>query len=246
MAILVGCLSFLSALLLLLVVGLLRSHAALLQRVTAIAADLDIEHDGRHDPQTSGLLPVGMASPQDAPDRSGAPIAAPISGTSLDGEPLEIDPRSYSGPTLVAFLSSGCLLCERFWRGPSQEESDALPSGLRVIAVTKDRTHESPSRLMELSNDAFDLVMSSDAWAGYAVPVAPYFVHVASGNGRIVGEGAAETWTQLAQLLKDAGADVELLERSDRRSGRVARASRVDEELARAGLTPDDPTLYGA
>lgn len=246
MAILVGCLSFLTALLLLLVVGLLRSHAALLQRVTAIAADLDIQQGGRHDPQTSDLLPVGMASPQDAPDRSGSPIAATISGTSLDGERLEIDPRSSSGPTLVAFLSSGCLLCERFWRGPSQEESVALPQKLRVIAVTKDSTHESPSRLRELSNDAFEVIMSSDAWTNYEVPVAPYFVHVAPRDGRILGEGAAETWTQLAQLLKDAGADLALLERSSRHGGRVARASRVDDELARAGLTPDDPTLYGA
>jgi hypothetical protein len=76
--------------------------------------------------------------------------------------------------------------------------------------------------------------MSSQAWADYRVPGAPYFVLV---DGAIRGEGVATTWAALSSLVSDAIEDAG-------RSGGTARADRIDRTLAGAGIGPDHPSLY--
>ena len=46
--------------------------------------------------------------------------------------------------------------------------------------------------------------MSSQAWEDYGVPLAPYFVLRGRRAGTVEGEGAAESWPQVASLLRDA------------------------------------------
>jgi hypothetical protein len=57
----------------------------------------------------------------------------------------------------------------------------------------------------------------------------------------IAGEGAASAWEQVHSLLGDAVAEAEGLEWGP--SG-AERSARIDDELARAGIAPGDPSLY--
>jgi hypothetical protein len=86
--------------------------------------------------------------------------------------------------------------------------------------------------------------MSSQAWADYEIPGAPYFVMV---DQAIRGEGVATTWRALASLVSDAIEDQRDAERAG--GGAAARtgerrAERIDETFAAAGVGPGHPSLY--
>jgi hypothetical protein len=168
-------------LLVLLVAGLLRSHAEILRRLGP---------------------PEGHDAPIPAPSASrtaaGTP-AHPIAGTTPDGDAVTLD---FSGgtqhATLLAFLSSGCTTCAGFWE---QLGDPLLPDGTRIVIVAHGAERERPAKLRELAPTGVPVVMSSAAWEDYRVPGAPYFVLV---DGTVRGEGAAPTWEALASLLRDA------------------------------------------
>jgi hypothetical protein len=229
MTILIAIETLLLVLLSLVVVGLLRSHAEILRRIGPPEA-------GERD---SDVLAPGLPDP---PSREGLRRAPKISGMTLGGDGVQVGSGS-GRPTLVAFLSSGCLTCEGFWETFSQAEPPEIPGGARVVAVTKDASHESPSRLRELAGDALEVVMSSSAWRQFDVPTSPYFVYVGR-DGMILGEGAAASWPQVASLLRDAIGDAEAASLTVSRAGGSERARRVDEELAAAGIDPGHPSLY--
>lgn len=236
-------------LLAILVAGLLRSHAETLRR---LPAEPD-ETGGGWDDSTPELQIVKP------PERDEDELdAVDVAGATLEGDAVKIALTGGAPHTLLAFLSSGCLTCARFWEALRPEVRDPLPGGARPVIVTKDSSHESPSKLRELAPADIPVVMSSDAWEAYSVPVAPYFVYVGEG-GRILGEGAAEGWDQITSLFRDALAD---LEQSRREAGAgaqrppggrrppVARpGERLDDEdatLAAAGIRPGNPSLYPA
>jgi hypothetical protein len=227
MTILVATETVLLILLAVLVAGLLRSHAEILRRLGPPRED----HDAA--PATG------------APDR-GAEPAPDIAGMTLDGEAIQIGMRPGGEPTLLAFLSSGCETCLGFWRSLGERGATAIPGGGRVVAVTKDRSHESPARLRELAPGGLPLVMSSAAWRDYGVPTTPYFVYVDGATGAIHGEGAASGWPQVISLLRDALDDVAVAsnEGTGGGSGRRERIARADRELASAGIGPGHPSLY--
>src|SRR2546427_62832 len=77
-----------------------------------------------------------------------------------------------------------------------------LPRSGQLVIVTKDTEFESPSQLAKKAPRRVPLVMSSEAWTDYDVPVSPYFVYVDGQSGEIRGEGAAATWPQVARLLE--------------------------------------------
>jgi len=231
MTILVAIETLLLVLLSLVVVGLLRSHAEILRRIGPPEAD---ERD-------SDVLAPGLPDP---PSREGLRRAPEVSGMTLGGDGVQVGSGS-GRPMLLAFLSSGCLTCEGFWEAFSTAEAPEVPGGARVVAVTKDASHESPSRLRELAGDALEVVMSSDAWRQFDVPTSPYFVYVGR-DGMIVGEGAAASWPQVASLLRDAIGDAEAQSLTVSRAGGSERARRVDDELASAGIGPGHPSLYPA
>jgi hypothetical protein len=204
------------ALLVLLVGGLLRSHAEILRRLDE-------------------LQPAGTA--QAAPVRASS-TAHDVSGVTLAGDAVHLGLTRPGAPTLLAFLTSGCSTCQTFWEAFADPRS-TLAGDVGLVVVTKDPSHESPVRLAELAPPGVRVVMSSAAWSDYEVPASPYFVHVDAG-GRLAGEGTAQRFDQLRSLLADAVADVA---DADRRGSR-ARALRAEGELAAAGIGPGHPSLY--
>ena len=192
------------ALLALVTVGLLRSHAEILRRLP------DDGHDGHahaHADDTHGFEPAehpaGATIPSHLPGPRGAATAVvDISGPTLDGAQMAISPAKTD--TLVAFLSSGCMTCKTFWDGLQPARREALPGGARLVVVVKDGDKESPSRLRDLAPPDLAVVMSSQAWDDYGVTVSPYFLFVGASSGTVRSEGAASSWEQVRSLLTDA------------------------------------------
>ncbi len=92
------------------------------------------------------------------------------------------------------------------------------------------------------------VLMSSEAWTDYGIPVSPYFLLVDGPSGQIIGEGAASTWDSVSNLLDQALADSGMT-RTGRSTAKARARGRVreadtDEALASAGIEPDDPRLY--
>lgn len=234
-----------------LIAGLLRSHAETLRR-------LPTEPDDRSDAGGDDAAPeLQIVAP---PEREQDELeAVDISGATLDGDAVKVALTGGAPHTLLAFLSSGCLTCAGFWDALRPGVRQPLPGDARPIIVTKDSSHESPSKLRGLAPGDIPLVMSSDAWDAYSVPVAPYFVYVGAG-GQVLGEGSANDWGQITSLFRDALDDLEASRREaggaaeggGTRPAGTARArpgERLDEEdatLAAAGVRAGDPSLYPA
>ncbi len=209
--------TLLLVLLVLLVGGLLRSHAEILRRLDE-------------------LQPAGSATA--APARASA-TAHDLSGLTLGGDAVHLGVTRPGEATLLAFLTSGCSTCQTFWEAFADPRS-RLPAGVRLVVVTKDPSHESPARLEELAPPGIRIVMSSAAWTDYDVPASPYFVHV-DAAGELAGEGTAQRFDQVLSLLADAVADA--ASEAGRR-GSAERALRAEHELAAAGIGPGHPSLY--
>ena len=238
MSVLVAVQTFVLILLALLVAGLLRSHAEILRRLAAA-------EDGR-DPAPA--QPSGPSLPSvAAPMRDHGP-APDLVGTTLTGDAVKVGVSGAERGTLIAFLSSGCGTCLEFWRALQPPGRKAVPGDARLVVVTKSANVESPSKLAELAPSDLPVVMSSEGWAAYGVPVTPYFVYVDGPTGRIAGEGAAEAWAQIVSLVRDALADARAPEGTAAPPGSNgrSRASRADQELLAAGIAPDHPSLYEA
>jgi hypothetical protein len=233
MTILIAAETLVLILLAVLVVALLRSHAEILRR-------LDRGHEGAGDDVPPGRMTPGMARPR---SREGALAAVDVTGHDLAGDAVQVGLGAGGPPTLIAFLSSGCLTCHGFWRSFDSADRPAIPGGGRLVIVTKDSAHESPARLRELAPEGVPLVMSTAAWESYEVPTAPYFVYVDGASGEIAGEGAASGWQQVVSLLRDA-LDDEATERGRSAGSGAARANRIELDLERAGIHPGHPSLY--
>jgi hypothetical protein len=190
-------------LLVVLVAALLRSHAEILRR-------LGPEETAA--PRVPAP-PASIRSDTGAPELAGATPAGDALKLTLDGP-----------PTLLAFLSSGCTSCARFWETLGERR---LPTGLEPVIVTHGPEREQRSKLRALAPKSVPVVMSSEAWVEYAVPGSPYFVLVE--DGQVRGEGVATTWDALTSLLGDA----------------VEEQRGIDERLAAAGIGPDHPSLFG-
>ncbi len=185
-----------------LVAALLRSHAEILRRLGPEAPAVPHVAD-----------PPAVARPS-----TGAPE---IAGVTPTGDAIKL---SMNGtPTLLAFLSGGCTSCARFWETLGEQR---LPDRLQPLIVTRGPDREQRSKLRAIAPPAVPVVMSSQAWADYAVPGSPYFVMVQ--DGEIRGEGVATTWEALTSLLSDA----------------VEEQRGIDERLAAAGIGPDHPSLF--
>jgi hypothetical protein len=210
------------ALLVLLVAGLLRSHAEILRRL------------GPPDERGSSdevVLP-------DPPAVVNTRAPADIAGTTLEGDAVKISLGAAAPATLVAFLTSGCAVCGNFWDDMRRgRHAQALDRDLRLVVVTKDTAHESPSKLEKLRPDDVPVVMSSAAWDAHQVPAAPYFLYVE--HGLVQGEGSATTWKQIGSLMRDAEHDARYANGNER-------TDRIDEILEASGIGPGHPSLYPA
>lgn len=219
MTALVAVETLLLVLLTLLVAGLLRSHAEILRRLG---------------PPPEEPADDSLVVHQQAPARHPDALAAPdVAGLTLTGDSAKFSLAPGAPPTLLAFLSSGCTSCRGFWDAFGAGAAEEL--GVRVVAIAKDGSHESPARLREVAPERLPVLLSSAAWDAYSVPGSPYFVYVE--HGTIAGEGSATQWPQLASLLRDAREDVRV-------AGGERRATGIDATLEAAGIGPGHPSLY--
>jgi hypothetical protein len=238
MTALVACETVLLVLLVILVAGLLRSHAEILRRL------------GPAGTGDAGAPALPRSAPETVRRDPGSP-APDVAGTTPDGGAIKLSfVGASASPMLLAFLSSGCTTCHRFWESFGKRP---LPGELGLLVVTHDPSRESSSRLQSLTPPGVTVVMSSEAFAAYGVPGAPYFVLV---DGSVRGEGMATTWSALQSLLTDAIADAAASATSaesggdggdgaDVRDGNAGgRADRIEARLAAAGIAPGDPSLY--
>jgi hypothetical protein len=202
-----------------LVAGLLRSHAEILRR---LGPGEDREPAIAPPPRTSRSADELLAAPLAGETPGGDVVALAFDGAS-------------SAPTLLAFLTSGCTTCMGFWETLGEPR---LPAGVQTVIVAHGSDRERPARLRSLAPRGVPVVMSSQAWTDYRVPGAPYFVLV---DGVVRGEGIATTWPAVASLVGDAIEDQREAELGD---AGTRRARRVEETLAAAGVGPDHPSLY--
>lgn len=253
------------------VVSLLRSHAEILRALYDLGVDLDPASPAEaaraaraaREASSAAARPnpatVGRDDLTDADIVTGDGVPGPadllgsaapdLVGTDPRGDAVAVGVSSSKHRTLLAFLTSGCATCRQFWSAFANGVE--LPAAdIRLVVVTQGGEAESSATVAELAPSDVAVVMSTDAWEDYGVPVAPYFALV--DGGEVVGEGAAATWPQVVDLLGRSLADGG---RSIGRpgAGRSRRAfltgrdrtERIDAELAAAGILPGDPRLYG-
>jgi hypothetical protein len=207
------------ALLTIVVAGLLRSHAEILKRLHGLGAGLD------------DTVPVTLRSVADLPKTGdGFGAAFDVDGMGLRDDVVHVSVVGTRHQTLLAFLSSGCLTCQSFWTAFADRTALDLPDDLRIVIVAKDAAEESLSALRALAPAHVSVVLSSAAWAAYAVPGSPYFVLVDGAVGRVRGEGTGARWDQVWNLLSQAAAD--------------SNEHRIDRELLSNGVAPGDASLY--
>lgn len=222
--------TILLALLSLLVVGLLRSHAEILRRLETAEPSRPADRD------PAVVLPEA---------RSNATPAFDLAGTTIAGDPIKVAVTGTGRDTMIAFLSTGCAPCVPFWKALSLDKGPALPRAARIVVVTKDARHESTAKLLELAPARVPVVMSSAAWEEYGVQGSPYFIHVDGRADRVLGEGTAADWSQVASLVRDAIADLDLTESGTGSDSTPERLRRADRELRAAGILPGHPSLRG-
>lgn len=224
MTALVWLLAFVVAGLALLVVGLLRSHATILRALHDAGIDLDPDRDGgdSHDDHGDLRTMAGVPGPAGASGRR----ADDVAGTTPAGGTRSVRVTGGDEATLLAFLTTGCSTCAGFWTAFAAGVD--LPSGVRLVVVTKGPEHESPAAVAELAPAGFVTVQSSRAWSDYRIPAAPYFVLIEPGRGVVVGEGAAASWDRVADLLRRSLAD-------------TGRGSTIDRRDLLSGRTRPDP-----
>ncbi len=257
MTLIVGTLVIIVALLSVLVVGLLRSHAEIVRALHDLGVNLDPDApDGtfRATASEPGAIrrpmvsDVGPASTVDgvlAPTSGRLVVAHDLAGATPDGGAAVVSMSGRPGLTLVAFLSTGCGTCADFWSA-FRTAPTIGGSPVRLIIVTHSPAAESPSSVAELAPENGLVVMSDEAFDDHGVAAAPYFVLVDGADASVIGEGSAAGWVQLKALLQRAAADAGWA--ADRRSRRDllnagARRRQVDHALAEAGIFPGDPSL---
>jgi hypothetical protein len=240
-----------------LVVGLLRSHAEILRRLHELGAGVYDDEDDTVDVRDGVTSSIDLSdrpirTREGVPEpRADATAAADISGVTPDGNGKVVGVVGAEHSTLLAFLSSGCGTCGDFWRAFASGEADALPGrNTRLVIVTKGPEEESVSAVQGLAPPGHATLMSSAAFDDYGVPVSPYFILVDGPSSQVIGEGAAGSWSQVANLLQQAAADAgmttdgrELSSSRRPRAGDV-REARADVDLLAAGIAPGHPSLY--
>jgi len=248
-----------------LVAGLLRSHADILKALHDLGVGVgepgEPGEPHHHQHQTgagqSNTQSPGASGPTRAPLTMGPPLpgersstsAPTIAGVTPTGDALAV---TVGGDhlTLLAFLSSGCSTCAAFWKAFQKPDQLGLPAHTRLVVVTKGPDMEIPGEVASQAATGLTVVMSTDAWGDYEVPGSPFFVLVDGSTGRRIGEGVANHFHQVVELVRRAEADTQAF--------RVGSASRAyargldgpereldnDRELMAAGIMPGDPSLY--
>jgi hypothetical protein len=229
-----------------LVTGLLRSHATILRKLDELGAG--VGDPSRTAPTSPVDFKVRPGIPEPSDDTSWAD-AADVTGAGLRDEMVAVRVVGAQNHTFLAFLSSSCTTCATFWEAFTDVEGLRLPPQTRLVIVTKSPDEESVSSIASLAPAGVNLVMSSAAWEQYRVPGSPYFVFVDGPTGRIRGEGTGMSWEQVGNLLAQATGDLTFAlgdagARNPKPESDAEREQRIDRELMAAGIFPGDPSLY--
>lgn len=208
-------------LLVVLVAGLLKSHAEILRKLDRLGTGETVTSEPRRRATGLGRAPSDQLTGVD-------PTGAAVS--------LSLRPGTEDG-TLLAFLTTGCASCRVFWEELANEPDMPSP-GTRPIVVTKGVEAESPSKVRELAPRGMTVVMSDDAWDAFKVPLTPYFL-LLDREGGVVGEGSASNMAHLLSLFRQSAADAD-----PTRLGTRGREEFTDDRLRRSGVQPGDRSLY--
>ena len=217
----VAALAVVVAVLALLVVGLLRSHAEILRRLHVLDADGPATTGGpaaAEGPAAGATGGTGGEAVVPSRRQRAGRTAADVVGQTPEGDAVALRVAGVDHDTLLLFLSSGCVTCGEFWDGLVAGRVVA-PPGTRVAVVTRGAAHESPATVADLAPAGVPLVMSDEAWTDHRVSGSPYAVHVDGASGRVVGEGTGQDWTQVARLLAEATGDAAYAGPRGRRAG---------------------------
>ncbi len=247
-----------------LVAGLLRSYAVVLQRLHRLDGGDDARAGTGAPPfrtapgvvaPPDGAVIGGAASSDAVPTAAGAPgkpewgPAHDVSGDGLTGEVVSVRTVGVHHDTVLVFLSSGCAGCTGFWEQFADGRGFAAVGDSRVLVVTKDPQEESVSLLRSLASPGLDVVMSTAAWTDFGVPGSPYVVVVDGPSGRVKGEGSGTSLSQISGLMQQAygdGAASPGRRRVNKPRADVEREVDVDRTLLAAGIGPGHPSLYAA
>ncbi len=169
-------------LLAMLVIGLTRKNAEVLRRLEAAE-------------RTAEVSPTGAE-------------ARDIAGMGLNGKVVGVRVHEPGRSTLLAFMSTTCSNCGRFWKAFSDTEAIATLGDTRLIIVTYGTEHEVPTEIAEVAAPEIPLVMSSIAWNTYGIPGSPYFVMISGATGLITAKDSAGDWDDLLALVGSADTGV--------------------------------------
>lgn len=238
MTVVVTLLVVVVAVLCLLVVGLLRSHAAMLRHLHDLGMGLYDEGDQPPRRPAAPAPDEATPRPNDAPTGRPAPE---VTGTTPAGDTAAWSLAGRDHDTLVLFLSVDCGTCQDFWSALVDGRAEQVErADRRLLVVTRGPESELVGTLAGRPS-AVPIVMSDHTWEAFRVPGSPYVVHVDGPTGRVRGEGTSASWEQLLELV-DRGA-TETAGRF-RRGGRRGPPRDSDEELLAIGLRPGDPSLH--
>jgi hypothetical protein len=249
-------LSVVVLLLAVLVAGLLRSHADILKALHELGVGVgepsthnrDHANPGGSDPANAVNVPLTMGPP--LPGERNSTSAPTIAGVAPNGDAVAVNVAGGGPLTLLAFLSSGCATCAGFWSAFQRPDDLGLPAHTRLVVVTKGPEMEIPAEIAPHVRSGLSVVMSTDAWSDYEVPGSPFFVLVDGDSGRRIGEGVANHFRQVVELVRRAEADSRAFTIESK--GRAFSAGldgperelANDRELVAAGILPGDPSLY--
>jgi len=258
MVALVLVLTFVVLLLGILVTGLLRSHADILKALHDLGAGVGDPsatgadghgHQGGIDPSSRAVhVPFTLGPP--LPGERDSVSAPTIAGVTPTGDALAMTVTGHDTLTLVAFLSSGCSTCAGFWDAFQRPDELDLPEGIRLLVVTKGPEFEIAAEVGAKAHERLDVIMSTEAWGDYEVPGSPFFVLVDGASARRIGEGVANHFSQVAELVRRAVVDVRPFGLGSRSQSFAdgldgpARESANDQELLAAGIHPGHRSLY--
>ena len=185
-------LAVVTAILTLLVVGLLRSQTEILRRLHDLGA-------GPGDRPTSSAPSPG--DQESGPEQKSGRRSADIAGFTPTGDAVSVQVAGVEHDTIVAFLSSNCITCQTFWDAFRTPRKLGLSGGTRLVVVTKGADAESAAAVTRLAPPSIPTVMSTEAFGDYGAPGSPYFVHVHGASGRVGAEGTGSDWGQVSSLL---------------------------------------------
>jgi hypothetical protein len=237
-----------------LVAGLLRSHADILRALHELGLGVGdpSEAAGGHGSGGSGRngvgpVPVTIGPP--LPGERDSTSAPAVAGVTPGGDALAVTVAATGHATLLAFLSAGCATCAGFWAAFAHPDRLGLPDGVRLVVITKGPELEVPAEVAGNAHRRLTVIMSTDAWRDYEVPGSPFFVLVDGVSGRRIGEGVANRFDQVSDMVRRAAADAGGFTAGTGRTPEPGldgpeRELANDRELMAAGIHPGDPSLY--